>query len=154
MAPLGGEDVEVGVGASALPGYGATVSFSQRMLQVEHARLDLEVEVAFQRLGEDPDATDGDWQQVRMGFLGRTDPAGARHWTARAGMALLRAQGDPVYLDAPGDYGGGYVGVGYLVDVGAHVSTGPDLSLFVVDGEGSNRGGLVPQVAWRLVWRL
>lgn len=151
-SPLGGEDLDLGVGASGLPGYGFVVSAAQRMTSTENFRVDLEIDWTHQELDDDPDGTDEDWEQVRLGFLFERNPAATRHWTARTGFVWLRAQGDPVYLDDPGDYAGMYLGLGHVWDVSPHLSHGPDFSLLLVDGEGSQSGGLVPQIAWRLVW--
>jgi len=153
-SPLGGEDIDLGVGASALPGLGVTVSASQRMTSTENARIDVEFGWTHQELDDHPDGTDEDWEQVQLGLLWEKDPLEAQHWIARAGVVWLRAQGDPVYLDDPGDYGGVYLGVGYRWETSPHLSTGPDFSLLLVDGEGRQCGGVVPQLAWRLVWHL
>ena len=153
-SPLGGEDIDLTVGASALPGYGVTTGIAQRMTTTENARIDLEFDWTRQKVDDDPDGTDDSWQQIQLGLLWKKDPLETRHWIARAGVAWLRAQGDPVYLDEPGDYGGVYLGLGYLWETSPHLSTGPDFTLLFVEGEGSQGGGLIPQIAWRLVWHL
>ena len=151
---LGGEDIDLGVGASVLPGYGVNVAASQRMASTENTRIDLEFDWTHQELDDDPEGTDEDWEQVRLGIRWKKDPLEKQHWIARAGVVWLRSQGDPVYLADPGDYGGVYLGLGYQWETSPHLSTGPGFSLLLVEGEGSHGAGVVPQFVWQLVWHL
>jgi len=153
-SPLGGEDIDVGVGASGLPGYGVTASIAQRMANTANGRVDFELQWTHQELEDDPDGPDEDWEQVQLGWRYKYAPEADRHWVASVGAVWLRAQSDPKFLDAPGDYGGAYLGLGYRWDMGPHLSLGPDVTLLFVEGEGSLGGGVIPQFALRLVWHL
>lgn len=153
-APLGGEDVDVAVGASGLPGYGVTASLSQRMTNTANGRVDFAFAWTHQELGDDSSDSDEDWEQVQLGWLYKHASEAKRHWLASAGAVWLRAQSDPKFLDEPGDYAGVYLGLGYQWDTSPHLSLGPDFTLLFVEGEGSLSGGVIPQLALRLVWHL
>lgn len=156
-SPLGGEDLELGAGVTGLPRVGGLVSFSQRMHTADWGRLDLEVDVSHQDLKEDEAENghrDDDFGQVRLGMRWRLEPVDPRTLVLRLGIAWMRVQGDFEYLDEPADYGGGFVGIGYEFPLGDHAVTGPDFSLMLMDAEGTGDTGLVPQFAWRILWKL
>jgi len=157
-APLGGEDFTLAVGPAASPGLGLHLSGAQRMYEGE--RFDLSAEVGFvqQALRSMYDdrgrCRDSGWSQALFGFQAATHPRDGARWIGRAGVTWLRAMGDPVFLDEPGDYGGFFVGLGYERRIGEHLSTGPDLTLLGLLPEGSGSGGVMPQLAWRIIWHL
>ena len=158
-SPLGGRDIEVAAGPIVGPGVGAFVSAAQLMLERERFLVHVEVGYAHSTLDPGIDRVgrpvDEGWDQVYGGFRVTTSPAARAHWVARGGAAWVRAQGDPEYFDDPGDYGGAYLGVGYVRRLTEHLSTGPALTLYGVLPEGSeDDGGVVPQLAWHLAWHL
>ncbi|MEW6074011.1 MAG: hypothetical protein AB1726_15625 [Planctomycetota bacterium] len=158
-SPLGGRDLHLGAAAVWGPRLGGEIRAAQ--LALERPRFDVLVEASVAHESLDPavspqgERVDEGWDQVQAGLAIVTDPRGDASWVGRAGVVWLRAQGDPVVLDAPLDYGGGYLGIGRLHRLNEHLSTGPELTLLGVLPEGSgDAGGVVPQLAWRLVWRL
>ncbi len=155
-SPLGGRDLELGVGPSALPGVGGMLSFTQRVFSNEEREIGVEVDWTQQRVDRDRQAgfRGSELDQVRLGVRGRWLAGALEDWHMRGGVVWLRTLGDPVYLDKPGDYGGGYLGFGYEFPLGEHLVTGPDLTVHLVDSEGSGDAGVVPQLAWRLYWKL
>ncbi len=153
-SPLGGQDLDLSVGASALPGLGGLVGLSQRIWQGEDRRVDFEMELVHQELEDPGPQGDDDWDQIRGGLLLRSADPGPS-WIARGGGVWLRSQGETSVLDDAGDYGGLYLGAGLDFPVGTSLRSGPDLSLLFVDAEGSRGGsGVVVELAWRLTWRL
>lgn len=153
-SPLGGQDLDLALAAHALPGVGGGVGLSQRMGTFAGQRLDFEIALMHQELSEAGPRGD-DWDQIwgglRLGALERDGLSG----TFRAGVTWLRVEGDPEYLDDPGDYGGLYAGAGLEWPVSAALSTGPEATVSAVDSEGSKSGaGLTGEIAWRLVWHL
>ncbi len=152
-SPLGGEDIDAALGLSALPGLGANATLAQRIAGSGATRLDFELDLAHQEL-EDAGARGDDWDRIRVGLKLAFPAEDDFRWTARAGGVWLRAEGDPVYLDAPGDYGGVFVGVGFEFDLGPALATGPELSLSALDAEGSGDFGWSPELVWRWIWHL
>ena len=156
-SPLGGENLEIGAGVSGLPRVGGLISVSQRMHTAPWGRLDFELDLVHQELKTDESETghrDDDFDQVRLGLRWRLEPVEPRTLVLRLGVAWMRIQGDFKYLDEPADYGGGYLGVGYEFPLGDHAVTGPDFSLLLMDAEGTGDSGFVPQLAWRILWKL
>lgn len=156
-SPLGGRDLELGATAGALPGLGGAVSFSQRMHGGAAGRLDAQVDLTHQSVDRDVGAHGrvGDTvDQIRAGVLWRPTPEASGTWTVRAGVAWLRAKGDPVFLDEPGDYGGGFFGLGYRWHVTPSLVQGPELTVQFFDSEGNGGSGFVPELAWGLWWKL
>jgi len=158
-SPLGGEEIELAAGPVVGPGVGILASGSQRMLEGRRIDLHVEAGLAHQGLDDDVDhrgrrVTKG-WDQVFLGLKAVRGTDEGHRWVARAGAVWLRAQGDPVFLDEPTDYGGVFFGVGYEHRLSEHLSTGPDFALIGAFPEAAGGGaGVVPQLAWRLVWHL
>lgn len=154
QSPLGGEDIDLALAASGLPGIGASAGLAQRVGSVRGLRLDAEVSWTHQELSDEGPRGD-DWDQV-FGGLRLGDPSEAElRRSVRAGITWLRADGDPEFLDDPGDYGGVYLGGGLAWRIARSLSSGPELTFSAVDSEGSKSGsGLTAELAWRLVWHL
>ncbi len=154
-SPLGGEDLELWLGASALPGAGVVAGLSQRLWQGQDLRVDYEMDLLHQELSDAGPSGDDEWDQIRAGLRLRPPSMETPRWSGRAGAVWLRSQGETGVLEEADDYGGVYAGAGLDFDIGPALATGPDLSLLYVDAE-SDRGGsgLVSELAWRLVWRL
>lgn len=149
------ENFEITVGLVAGPSLGVGGTISQVMYEGKR-RWRLEGGLATAGLDEDLDntgrAVDEGWDQATLGVRVEAIDEGTSHWSLRGGVAWVRAQGDPVFLDEPADYGGVYVGGAWQWELSEHVSTGPELTVFGLLPEGSGRtGGLVPQLAWRLI---
>lgn len=153
-SPLGGRDVDVFVGPSTVPGAGAVLGLAQRVTTARGVRWDVELDLARQVLRDEGPDGDDEWSQARIGAAA-SFPADRRdRWVARVGYVWARALGDARLLDTTGDFGGGYVGLGYRFPLGPSLSFEPDLSLLVLDAEGGGDFGYVPVLGWRLVWHL
>ena len=153
-SPLGGEDLDLSVAASAFPSAGASLGFAQRVGKVHDWRVDAEVTLVHQELSDEGPRGDN-WDQV-FGGLRFTGPRDARVQPAiRTGITWLRVEGETSFLDDPGDYGGVYLGGGLGWSVSPSLSTGPELTLSALDSEGNHSGsGMAAELAWRLVWHL
>ena len=156
-SPLGGEDVDLTVSAQALPGVGAGLSLSQRVLDRGAKRIDFELGFERQELADEGPSGD-DWTRIWAGL--RCAPLFAaderqHHLEWRGGVTWLRSDGEPSVLRDPGDYGGAYLGAAWIWELGPSVGTGPDVTVLFVDAEGDNSGSaLVGELAWRWVWHL
>ena len=154
-SPLGGEDLELSLGASALPGAGALAGLSQRLWEGEHRRLDFEMQYVHQELADEGPSGDNDWDELRGGLRLRSPSQASTVWFASTGAVWLRARGEPEVLDAPDDYGGVYLDLGLAFALTPSLATGPDLSFLAVDAEGDRSGGgTLTELAWRIVWKL
>jgi len=146
---------EIGIALSArgLPGAGAGVELSQCMFEGEDRRVDLELGIERQELPDEGPAGD-DWTRVWAGLRGSASADGTG-FQADLGVTWLRSEGETSELEDPGDYGGGYLGLGWLFALTPALDMGPDLSWLYVDAEGDRGGsGSVFELAWRFVWRL
>ena len=153
-SPLGGQDIDLHAAAHALPGVGFGGGLAQRIGELRGLRVDAELVLAHQELSDEGPRGD-DWDQVWGGFRFSSLERDERYLYGRAGVTWLRVEGDPVFLDDPGDYGGIYGGLGYEWSLGPSAATGPELTLSAVDSEGDESGsGLVAEIAWRWVWHL
>jgi hypothetical protein len=146
-------EVALALSARGLPGAGAGVELSQCMFEGEDGRIDLELGIERQELPDEGPAGD-DWTRVWAGLRGAASADGSG-FQADAGVTWLRCEGETSELSDPGDYGGGYLGLGWLFTLTPALDTGPDLSFLYVDAEGDRSGsGGVFEVAWRFVWNL
>jgi len=153
-SPLGGEDFDLSAAAHALPGLGFGAGFAQRVGELSDLRIDAEITLVHQELSDAGPLGD-DWDQILGGLRFSPAERDSHYFYGRAGVTWLRADGDPEFLDDPGDYGGGYGGVGYEWSLSPSLATGPELTLSYVDGEGHSSGsGLIGEIAWRWVWHL
>lgn len=98
---------------------------------------------------------DGVYGQIRGGAKALFSPRGRGHVTARAGAVWLRSTAANEFLDnTPGDYVGGYAGVGYEFDLNSRIRTGPELTVMGVARESSATFEFVPQLNWHVIWNL
>ncbi len=151
-SPVGGNDLELSAGVSAVPGTGVTLGVSQRFAEGPSGRYDLALDWTRQSVDEAVGANNrvGDsLDLIRMGVRYRRVG-----WTARFGVAWIRAQGDPESLPDATDYGGAHFGVGYEFPLGEHLLTGPEVTAHYVDAEGTGDSGVLTEVSWRLIWKL
>src|SRR6185503_14606777 len=126
------------ISAQGLPGAGASAALAQRLLDHGDRRLDFELGLERQTLSDEgPDGDD--WTRIWAGVRSAAKEPRA-HLQGRAGVTWLRTEAETSELEAPGDYGGGYVGAGWSFELGPALATGPDLTLLFVDAEG-DRGG-------------
>ena len=139
--------------ARGSPGAGAGVELSQRLLEHAGARYDFELGLERQNLPDEGPRGDA-WTRIWAGFgCARSESLSGP--TAHAGVTWLRSEAPTDELEEFGDYGGGYLDVGWLFALGPALATGPDLEALYVDAEGNRGGsGAVVEVAWRLVWWL
>ena len=146
-------ELALALSARGLPGAGVGVELAQGILDPGGRRLDFELGLERQELGDEgPDGDD--WTRIWAGLAAASAASGAR-FRAHAGVTWLRSEGEPAVLDEPGDYGGLYLGAGGLFPLAPALATGPDLSLLYVDAEGDRGGsGAVLELAWRWVWQL
>jgi len=154
-SPLGGEDLELALGASAQPGFGGLVGLSQRVWEGEARRVDFEMALIHQELADEGPTGKNDWDEIRAGLKLRSPSQASTVWFASSGAVWLRARGEPEVLDAPDDYGGLYLDLGLHFALTPALATGPDLTFLAVDAEGDRSGsGTATELAWRFVWRL
>lgn len=145
-------EIALALSARGLPGAGVGAELSQRLLAADGHRLDFELGVERQELSDEGPGGD-DWTRIWAGLRG-APPAGTG-LQVHGGLTWLRSEGETSELSDPGDYGGAYLGLGWLLALGPALDTGPDLSFLYVDSEGDRSGsGAVFELAWRLVWRL
>jgi len=147
----------VGLAGSLLPNVGLQV-FGGRVIGGSRAApTSLEAGLTWQFLDDEAFADDGnpeagDWVQADVGLRFTRSIACARRSVLRVGASYVHAEGEPNILQFPGDYFGGYVGVGFETDLNGSVTIGPDLTVHVRTKDGSFTHGIVPQLTWRLSW--
>ena len=145
-------ELALALSARGLPGVGVGVEVSQCLVEHGGKRLDFELGLERQVLGAEGPAGD-DWTRIWAGLRG-SSPSGTG-FQADAGVTWLRSEGETSALSDPGDYGGGYLGAGWLFALTPALDMGPDLSFLYVDAEGNRSGsGAVFELAWRFVWHL
>ena len=151
--------MELGFGPSVLPNLGLSGSVALRVREGTRVSTWIETELTSQFL-DDADLADdgnpgaGNWTQLRAGAK-FTLPYGERHYaTARTGLHWFDARGEPNIIDDPGHYYGTYFGLGFETRVTEHLAMGPELALLPSFATGGGTGHLVPQLAWRILWRL
>lgn len=151
---LGGEDLDLSVGPVTIPGYGVSLGFAQQVTTQHDVRYDIELDLVHQEL-QDPGPTgDDDFDSVRFGAKASYPAHQPNRATARLGVTWLRTLGDSKFLDGTGDFGGGYVGLGYQWRLTESLSFNPDVSVLVVDAEGGGDFGQIVELTWRLIWHL
>ncbi len=139
--------------AQALPGAGAGIALTQAVLERGERRIDFELGLERQELADESSAGD-DWTRIWAGLscAGARTSAGLQ---GHAGVTWLRSEGQPSVLPDPGDYGGIYLGAGWMFALAPALSMGPDVTLLWVDAEGDRSGSAaVAELAWRWVWQL
>ena len=141
-----------GVGVAALPSVGAAVIAGQRFSEREKFDLDFELRAIFQG-GDDSATQSGKFFQVQAGVKQTLNPGHRRRPFLRFGATWFRSTGNPDLIDQPGDYLGIYVGGGYEFDVSPRVTISPDVSLNLVNGEGSIGGEFLPSFALNVLFR-
>jgi hypothetical protein len=101
---------------------------------------------------DDGNPAAGDWLQADVGIR-LTEAYGAAHRSVvRLGASYVHAEGEPNILQFPGDYFGGYAGLGFETDLSESISVGPELTVHALTRNGSFTHGIVPQLTWRLTW--
>ncbi len=150
-APRG--ELYAGGVAIASPGFGGGLEAGQVFSRTPTGTWSFELQAGWQ------DTSDtlwfdggGTWAQIRGGIKVSSSPCARAHWTLRAGAVWLRATAANSFLDRATDHVGGYVGVGYEVDLAPGLTTGPELSLLLVSPESRLSPHLVPQLAWHVLF--
>ena len=152
-SPFGGRDIDLGFSARAGPGVGGSIELAQRVGELAGRRVDVELVFAHDELAN-TSSLGNDYTQVWGGVRFAPLEPGA-HFYGRFGVTWVRTEAETASLDFAGDYGGGYVGAGYLWSLSPSLATGPDVSAAFVDAEGDIGGSAaLLQAAWRLVWHL
>lgn len=146
------DEFALALSAQALPGAGAGVALSQRMLEDDRRCLDFELGLERQRLA-DEGPTGDDWTRIWAGLRARSPSCTGLQ--GQGGVTWLRSEGRPSVLPDPGDYGGIYLGAGWVFALTPALGMGPDLTFLWVDAEGDRSGSCgVLELAWRWVWQL
>ena len=152
-SPLGGRELDLSLGAQALPGAGVSAALAQRVLTHGTRRVDFELGLDRQELGDAGPEGD-DWTRIWAGVRSAASEPSS-HLQGRGGVTWLRSEGETSTLSDPGDYGGVYLGAGWSFELAPALATGPDLVVLFVDSEGDKSGsGVVAELAWRWVWHL
>jgi hypothetical protein len=141
-----------GVGLSALPDIGGSITAGQTALKTDRFDYAFEMRASYQG-GDDSATQDGDFFHIQAGVKQTAGPGHARRLFFRYGLTWFRANGDPAIIDRSGDYLGAYGGVGYEWDLSDHWTLSPDVSLNLVDGEGSTGTDFLPQLSLSLLFR-
>ena len=93
----------------------------------------------------------GNWTQLDLGVLNLEAPQkGESAWSARYGLVVFEARGEPNLADEPGTYWGAYAGFGRFTGFGNGFQFGPELTL--VAATGPDPRVLIPQITWGLRW--
>ena len=141
-----------GVGVAALPSVGVAVIAGQQFSERDKFDLDFELRGIFQG-GDDSATQSGEFFQVQVGVKQTLNPGHRRRPFLRLGATWFRATGNPDLIDEPGDYLGVYFGGGYEFDVSPRVTISPDVSLNLVNGEGSIGAEFFPTFALNVLFR-
>jgi hypothetical protein len=149
-APADG-DFRLAASLRGAPGAGAGLAFAQRLVERGERLLDLELGLERQELGASGPLGD-DWTRLWTGLRSSSGARTEAGLVLGAGITWLRSEGPTGPLGDPGDYGGLAVGADWLVPLAPAVSTGPGLTLLLLDAEGSRSGsGVALQLAWSWV---
>ena len=128
-------DFFAAAGLSAVPNIGASVTVGQ-YFNTRTPKFDWAVELqAVYQGGEDSTEQTGGFAQVSLGVKQVTAPGHSNHLVFRYGATWFRANGRPEVIAHPGDYLGGYAGVGWEYEVSDRITTGPDIRIIIADGE-------------------
>lgn len=146
-------ELALALSAQGLPGAGAGVTVSQLVLERGQRRIDFELGLERQELSDEGPQGD-DWTRIWSGLRCAAGEPGSG-FEGHAGVTWLRSEGQAGGLDDPGDYGGIYLGAGWVFALAPALGTGPDLTFLYVDSEGDRSGsGAVVELAWRWIWWL
>lgn len=155
-APRG--EVYVGGIVLAGPGFGGGAEFGQVFARSPAVTWSFEGAAAWADLSATPfggnEDQGGSWGQIRGGVKASFNPCGRGHPTARAGLLWFRATQDAEFIDGPGDYFGGYLGLGYEWDVTRWFTTGPEVTVLLAAQEKSVSIVAVPQIQWHFIFNL
>lgn len=148
----------VGAGLSALPQVGVGVVGGWRVSARESQEIYLEAEGVAQFLNDADFNNDGfggpgTYYQVGFGLMHSFTPKSRRHLTLRYGAAWLHTTSGQTILDQPGTYLGGYLGIGFDTDLSERWSMGPEVRVLGVWGTASQGFEILPQFAWRFVFK-
>jgi hypothetical protein len=152
--PLG--ELYLDANATASPGLGGGIGLGQVVARTPRAVLSIEMGTVFQTL---EDGTlfgegEGDLALLYGGLKASFAPRSCHHLVLRGGATWFRSTADMRFVEAPGDYLGAYLGVGWEWDLGSRVTTGPEAAVSLVTREG---GAVdlewVPRLSWHVVWK-
>ena len=137
----------VDVGVSALPGIGGSATLGQ-LFSDRKERFDFAFEMtsALQKVDE------GKFFQVQAGVKQTASPGHDSHLVLRYGLTWFRATGNPDFISLPGDYLGGYFGVGYEWDLGKNITVGPEARVVVASREGTFEVEVIPQLGIHFIF--
>ena len=152
-----GRDVRFGIGLSALPNLGVAGSISARVARRPELDWRAELQVHYQFLDDEDFADDGfpaagDWTQLGVGVLARTNPDARRHWLWRFGLEVFEARGTPNIVDSEGTFVALRLGLGFETDLTPRLSIGPELAVMPAYGGEDDEFRFVPQLTWGLRW--
>jgi len=152
--PPVGEFYVGGVGLMG-PGLGGGFEAGQVFARTPKMTWAFEMQAAWQDPGQGLwFNSDGKWGQVRGGLKATFAPCCKGHLVFRGGASWLRSTARTTFLDTSFDHIGGYVGVGYEVDVTPRFTTGPELSVLFVSRENKPSLFLIPQLSWHAILKL
>jgi hypothetical protein len=150
LVPERESEVYGGIGVTGLPHVGGTVTagqyFSKRRPSSDFA---FELRATYQG-GDDSPTQNGKFAHLQAGVKQVTAPGHPRRWAFRYGVTWFRATGDPALLDKPGDYLGVFGAVAYEWQLAKRLWASPEVTLNLVDGEGSTGTEFLPQVGFHV----
>lgn len=150
-------DAYLGGAFSAVPGLGGSIGGGKVLWRTERADIAVEGHLVRHPL-DDTDLADdnlgapGRMTAVRVGARHVMSPGHKRHAVFRYGAQFYRATGTPGIIDFPGDYFGLYVSAGFQTELSRNWSIGPEISVAVMEGEGSLETEVVPTLFWHFIW--
>ncbi|UCE87477.1 MAG: hypothetical protein JSU66_07125 [Deltaproteobacteria bacterium] len=150
-------DYYAGMSFTAIPGVGLAAEGGKVVRRTDRYDLALEGQIV-RHFWDDTDFADDDlgdpgrMTAVRFGARQALSPGSKRHATFRYGFQFYRATGQPGIVDDPGDYYGFYASAGFETELSRHWSMGPEISVAVLEGEGSLPTEVVPTFFWRFVF--
>jgi len=150
-------DAYAGGAFSAVPGVGASLGGGKVLWRTETADIAVEGHLVRHPLddkdiADDGFADSGRMTAIRLGAKHTLSPGHKRHAVFRYGAQLYRATGTPGIIDFPGDYFGFFVSAGFETDLSRNWTMGPEISVAVMEGEGSLETEVVPTLFWHFIF--
>jgi len=134
-------------GVSAGPQVGVTAGIGRNFKKSDSfGDIAWEVEAGYQWLSGQGEAR---VKQVRAGLKHTLKPEAKSHLTVRYGAIWFKTDGRVRWIDVQGGYVGGYLGAGWEWDLGEQVTTGPDVRLYLLGGQGEFEA--IGQLVWNLI---